>query len=50
MPTVVANEEVIWTESHEVIRLLEEATLPEQTNMDILHKEICAKVPNSPIC
>ncbi len=48
--TVVANEEYIWTESHELIRLLREATLPEVTEIDELYDQICAKVPNSPIC
>jgi hypothetical protein len=50
MPTVVANEEEIWTHDHELIRLLEEAELPKVTDIDELYNQICAKVPNSPIC
>lgn len=40
MPTVVNNEEVVWTESHEVIRLLQEAEIHGTKDMTKTEKEI----------
>ncbi len=54
MPTVVANQEEIWTTDHELIKLLEEAEITPETiknnNIETLHAKICKTTSKSPLC